>query len=145
MKLYTSRYQEKSLAGREDLVKVRTTVGTPRFALGYPMEFCGLIAPYGAFGKPNWQELYWARLNDKGVTAIREALETISERHDGRDLVLLCYEDVLKDGDDVCHRRHFAAFWELNTGEVVRELDRDGPVAQLPAPEGVTVQTTLDL
>jgi hypothetical protein len=36
--------------------------------------------------------------------------------------VLLCFEDVHRDGEGACHRRTFARWWEEQTGEVVEEL-----------------------
>ena len=122
VRLSTSRYQNPVLADRLDLVKVRTTVGAPRWKLAYPLERCAAVTPYGAFGEPDWRERYIARLVEIGVDEIRRQLAEISGRHDGRDLVLLCFEDVYRDGDDACHRRAFAAWWQERTGEVVDEL-----------------------
>jgi hypothetical protein len=120
--LFTSRYQNRGLADRLELVKVRTTVGAPRWKLPYPLERCAAVTPYGAFGEPDWRERYVARLEEIGVEEIGRQLAAISDRHGGRDLVLLCFEDVYRDGDEACHRRAFAAWWQERTGEVVDEL-----------------------
>ncbi|NBJ88141.1 YopX family protein [Acutalibacter sp. 1XD8-36] len=40
----------------------------------------------------------------------------------GKDVVLLCYEDIRKGPDDWCHRRTFADWWLKNTGEALPEL-----------------------
>ncbi len=149
MRLFTSRYQHPGLADRLDLVKVRTTVGAPRWRLAYPLERSAALTPYGAFGEPDWRERYVGRLEKIGLEEIRRELDAISRRHDGRDLVLLCFEDVHRDGEEACHRRAFAAWWQQRTGEVVDELPppaprapggrsagRDRPEAGSPAEDG---------
>jgi hypothetical protein len=129
MRLWTSRYQHRGLADRDDLVKVRTSRGAPRWRLAYPLaERCVAITPKREeLRAPNWAELYVARLEGLGVDAIRRELEEISSRHGGRDLVLLCFEDVHHDGEGACHRRAFARWYSEKTGEVVEELARDRP------------------
>jgi hypothetical protein len=132
VRLFTSRYQNKALAERDDLVKVRTTVGRPRFRLGYDLtEHCRAITPYGLLGKEggSFTRAYRKRLNDEGVEKIRLTLTEISARNGGRDLVLLCFEDVHKLGEAACHRRAFARWWQEETGDVVEELPADDEVA----------------
>ena len=46
----------------------------------------------------------------------------------GRDVVLLCYEDVRKGESDWCHRTIFADWWQEKTGEVIPELPDPSPV-----------------
>jgi hypothetical protein len=89
------------------------------------------VTPYGALGAPNWREIYLARLEKLGVEEIRRQLVEISARHGGKDLVLLCYEDVLREGDHVCHRRAFSSWWEEKTGEVVDELPAHKPAVEI--------------
>ncbi len=132
MKLYTSRYQNRGLAGRDDLVKVRTTVGNPRGALATGVVArIAEVTPYGLFGQGLSQEEFTAcyreRLESFGVERLRRRFAEVSEAHGGKDLVLLCFEDVLHPGADgrvgFCHRRVFAEWWEEKTGERVEELD----------------------
>ncbi|KKK71236.1 hypothetical protein LCGC14_2915950, partial [marine sediment metagenome] len=66
-----------------------------------------------------FQEAYARRLVRAGVPLLMDRFAALSERHDGRPLVLLCYEDLSKAP---CHRRVFAAFWEEKTGQAVPEL-----------------------
>jgi hypothetical protein len=124
VRLFTSRYRNPELADRLDLVKVQTTVGAPRWTLEYSLERSAAVTPYGAFraGGDEWRDIYVARLEEFGIEEIRRQFAEISGRHGGRDLVLLCFEDVHREGDDACHRRAFAAWWQEQTGQVVDEL-----------------------
>lgn len=40
---------------------------------------------------------------------------------DGRPLILLCFERRARSGAN-CHRRRFAEYWELHTGEIIPEI-----------------------
>lgn len=127
MKLWTSRYQNKGLVSHP-AVKVGATVYPPRWKVAYPVKRFTLIAPTGALFHLNdeaeFRVAYFERLDQIGVDTIRAALRQLT---DGRDAVLLCYEDVTETW---CHRRCFADWWEERTGEKVEEL----PV--LPVVEG---------
>jgi hypothetical protein len=124
LKIATSRYQAADRIARSGLVPVGTTVGNPRFKLGYVLAGrCGLIAPYGLFGKglseSEFRDGYVARLEKSGVAAIRERLIEIAGE-DAPGVVLLCFEDV--HAGEFCHRTVFAEWWEARTGEHVPEL-----------------------
>jgi len=95
------------------------------------------LAPYGAFHLEGeeFERAYRARLEKAGVDDLRRQLNAISARHAGRDLVLLCFEDVWRDGEDACHRRSFARWWRDQTGELVEELP---PAPALPDDPQVT-------
>jgi hypothetical protein len=54
----------------------------------------------------------------QGVDQVLTLIEDVSRR---RDAVLLCYEDVRKEGV-WCHRQLFSQWWEEQTGQVVTEL-----------------------
>ena len=56
----------------------------------------------------------YSRLNQKGVQRILAQLQRFERI--GKDVVLLCYEDIRKP-DDWCHRRTFADWWMKQTGE----------------------------
>jgi len=95
VQLATSRYQAASLIVASGLVPVRITLGHPR---------------------------YRAELDRVGLDAVQGALSDVSAGHEGRGLVLLCFEDVVKLGGLSCHRRSFAHWWYEQTGQVVPEL-----------------------
>ena len=105
---------------------IRISVGSPRWNVGYPIS--GAISelmPKGLFGKYDddkcgFEVEYRKRLDCFGVQHIREQL-AICERL-GKDVVLLCYEDVRKGESDWCHRTMFAKWWFERTGEVIPEL-----------------------
>lgn len=132
MRIYTSRYANGDLADL-DLVKVGITIGNPRFKLPYEREHLRLLAParhvFRIGDQEEFRQAFEAQLAETGVEVIRRRLLDISEAHDGRDLVLLCFEDLTKPGL-YCHRTHFADFWQDQTGAEVKEL------ALLPAPQG---------
>lgn len=109
---------------------VRTTVGAPRFNLGYDLAgHARLITPRYAMLKlaqPEYTVAYFAMLDEHGPDAIRAELEGIA-RTAGRDeLALLCFEDLSKP-DLWCHRRIFADWWLLRTHEVIAEAEPPKP------------------
>lgn len=108
------------------LVPVGITVGEPHMRLGYQLRHrVRVLAPTGKLFSINvkslFATLYIERLNNIGLESIRRELEGISEENGGKDLVLLCFEDVHKPGE-WCHRQIFAKWWEEETGERVDEL-----------------------
>lgn len=130
MHLYTSRYANKQLAQRPDLVKVGITVGKPRWPLGYPVEYLDRLAPWGllqVFDKAEFTARYHAQLDRAGVDRVLRDLQRISDAHDGQDLVLLCYEDVRKP-DEWCHRQVLAEWLLERAGLAVAELSDPAPV-----------------
>jgi len=122
--LATSRYQARDLILASGLAPVRTTVGRPRFRLGYELAgFASELAPYGAFGVDDpveFERRYVDRLERAGVASIGATLQAIAHRAGSPGCVLLCFEDVL--AGESCHRRVFAAWWEAKTGQPVLEL-----------------------
>ena len=96
--IYTSRFSNPA---------VRISVGSPRWKVGY--DISGAISelmPKGIFGKYEtkaaFEVEYRKRLECIGTAYIRKLLagyETL-----GKDVVLLCYEDVRKGESDWCHR-----------------------------------------
>ncbi len=138
MRIYTSRYQSGDLIWRSGAVPVRITVGHPRFKLGFELGATvrELAPDRSMFGLSDaeFSLVYAERLESLGVEVIRSLLRQISEALGGRDLVLLCFEDLTKPGE-WCHRRTFARWWEERTGERVEELGKDDAVQQLPLAE----------
>lgn len=127
MRLFTSRYQNRAIA-ETDLVPVGITLGNPRFKLAFKVvENVKLLAPpRSMWGKSHDEfiKLYRECLSGFGLEKILSILKRISDEHGGRDLVLLCFEDVFCDDPtkNFCHRRVFAEWWEKETGDVVEEL-----------------------
>ena len=123
--IYTSRFSNPELKSG-NYTAVRISLGTPRWNVGYPVS--GAIAelmPKGLFGKfdndkPAFEVEYRKRLDSFGVPRINELL-TAYERM-GKDVVLLCYEDVRKGDSDWCHRTMFVKWWFEKTGRVIPEL-----------------------
>lgn len=128
--IYTSRFSNPELRSGK-YTAVRISVGTPRWQLGYPVSgSIGELMPKGIFGKYEtkaaFEVEYRKRLNCIGVAYIRQLLSAFERL--GKDVVLLCYEDVRKGESDWCHRTIFADWWKEQTGETIPELPDPSPV-----------------
>lgn len=105
---------------------MRISVGSPRWNVGYPIS--GAISelmPKGIFGKFDndkaaFEIEYRKRLECFGTQRIRSLLSEFEAQ--GKDVVLLCYEDIRKGEADWCHRTMFAKWWFEKTGEPIPEL-----------------------
>ena len=121
--IFTSRYANPELNSC-DYTAVRISLGLPKWKL--PYELAGAIhelMPSGIFGIKNYDEFhrrYFARLDAIGVNTIQENLRRFENL--GKPVVLLCFEDIRKGGENWCHRNMFASWWELHTGKVIPEL-----------------------
>jgi hypothetical protein len=111
-------------------VKVATSIGKPKFDPGFTWEELNALAPFGCFHLDGeaFDRAYVKRLEKYGAEEIGRRLSSISARHGGKDLVLLCYEAVPPGfgGEALCHRRVFARWWLEQTGEVIEELPEAG-------------------
>lgn len=129
--LFTCSYTEM----RPEMgVPVRFTVGAPRFRLRYDLEhvFRGgtptrqmLRLP-----KPQYREAYIGLLESRGIGAIVDELLGIARQANDHRLVLLCFENLGKEGL-WCHRTMFGEWWEALTGDPVRELGAHGPAVKM--------------
>jgi hypothetical protein len=121
----TSRYVAREKVVASGLAPVRTTVGAPRFRLGYELASnVGMLAPHGLRSiedEADFEAAYRARLDGFGVEKIHAALADIAWAAGTAGVVLLCFED-LDDPAQSCHRTIFAAWWREQTGEDVIEL-----------------------
>ena len=122
--VYTSRYSNPELKTGK-YTAVRISLGTPKWPIGYNLDAeMKDLMPFGLLGKFEWYEdferAYFERLDQKGVQRILSQLQRFERL--GKDVVLLCYEDIRKGPDDWCHRRTFADWWLKNTGEAIPEL-----------------------
>lgn len=132
MKLFTSRYANKDLAARTDLVKVGISIGAPRFKLGYevnarvralmPDSYMVTAVKNGRMTRERYEEAYANILNGIDLEFLSLHLEQISRDHGNRDLVLLCFEDLRKPGA-WCHRTMAARWLEEHGMGKVEELE----------------------
>lgn len=145
--IYTSRFANPELKTGK-YTAVRISVGSPRWKLSYTVS--GAITelmPKGIFGKYDndkaaFEVEYRKRLTCIGAEYIRKILRQYEQL--GKDVVLLCYEDVRKGEDDWCHRTMFAKWWQEQTGEVIPELpDPSTPKFIKPKKKVDDAQTTL--
>lgn len=121
MELFTARYAEYAPTQG---VAVRTSVGMPKDWRHGPLEHVRRLTPYGLLhvtSRAEFTRLYIARLESVGVDAIYTRLEGISDVHDCRPLVLLCFEDVRRPGV-WCHRTILGAWLRDRLGVEVPEL-----------------------
>lgn len=144
--IYVSRYSNKELQTGK-YTAVRISIGTPRWPLGYKLD--GEIKELMPFGmkdiedKETFRPLYYDRLEKFGFERIDAQLKRYQSL--GKDVVLLCYEDVRKGPHNWCHRSVFADWWLKETGEVIPELKDvskfipEKPVEKKPAIEEISL------
>lgn len=105
-----------SLTTPRDLPEAKTWpvlhVGTPRWSY--------FRAPYHEF-----DAAYVAQLERFGPAKIARALHAIARETEAKRLILCCWEDA--NPEITCHRRLFARWWLLATGEEIPELDPAQP------------------
>ncbi len=123
-RVFTSRYYSPAVKLRDDLAKVPISIGLPRWKLPYPLELqirplCPPRRIIEWTNEERYRVVYLQQLEDLGAEAVGVLLREAHERV-GRDLVLLCYEDLSKSW---CHRRMFADWYQRETGILVPELD----------------------
>jgi hypothetical protein len=138
MKVTTSRYANQKVIEASGLVPIGITVGQPRFSLRYDKVDVKALAPDPqSLKRANWAVAYRRKLDGLGVDQVRHLL---GEAGNGQDVVLLCFECLAVHGEDSCHRRVFATWWEKHTGEEVEELKDKAPI---PRPKPKVEQPTL--
>lgn len=135
--IYTSRYSNPELKSGK-YTAVRISLGAPRWDVGYIISGeINILKPYGLFGKydndkQSFEAEYRKLLEKSGVELINRKLEEF--KRFGKDVVLLCYEDVRKGENDWCHRIMFAKWWKEQTGETINELfDPTTPKIEKPS------------
>ncbi|KRC53946.1 MULTISPECIES: hypothetical protein [unclassified Nocardioides] len=103
---------------------IRTSIGHPRWRLPYALDIkltelmpsrAMLNLPYGEY-----EDRYLRQLEEVGVEHLEQRFQAIAVAVADTRLVLLCFESLAEPGD-WCHRRMFADWWEVQTGEPVRE------------------------
>lgn len=127
MAIWTSRYSNKELLNDKKYYPVGISIGKPRFPLGYKVrEQCYSLAPKGYMLNMDLERFtpaYYKKLADIGNDRIIDMVERLEERarSEGKELVLLCFEDI-RIPSDWCHRTVFAQWWAEKTGEIIEEL-----------------------
>ena len=115
-RIYTSRFSNKELKSGK-YYTVGITLGRPKFRLGYvESEHCYMLAP---------DRSMWGKSREEFRTLYREKLD--GNKAEGRDVVLLCYEDV-RDPSQHCHRTTLAEWLGEKFGLKIEELDDPSPV-----------------
>ena len=125
----TSHFRSPKL-DPEQHVQVQISLGTPRYwrtEKHGPLTIVRLLAPeawalraYRAEKEP-YEVAYRARLDKVWVPRIEARLSELSEANPGKELVLLCFEDLAVP-ENWCHRTIFAAWWFEQTRERIEEL-----------------------
>ncbi len=131
MAIWTSRYSNKELPNG-NYYPVGISIGHPKFRLGYELrEQCFSLAPKGYMLNmdiENFKEAYYGKLEDIGTERIISMVNKLDERarSEGKELVLLCFEDVRVEGQ-WCHRTIFAQWWAEKVGDIIEELPDPTP------------------
>lgn len=131
MAIWTSRYSNKQLQNK-GYYPVGISIGKPRFSIGYVIrEQCYSLAPKRYMLNMDiemFKKAYYGKLEKIGKNGIISIVTKLDERarSEGKELVLLCFEDVRVEGD-WCHRTIFAEWWVENMGEVIEELPDPTP------------------
>ena len=124
-RIFTSRYRNRDLARRDDLVKVGITRGRPQFRTFYEYQWLKLLAPPGWLFSEDDQDIFRRKFRAAVLDPNREAiLGKLGELSGGGDLVLLCFEDLRQPGA-WCHRRIVAEWLEEQDLGPVDELGEE--------------------
>lgn len=119
-KVYISRYSNKSI-NNDDYVVVSISLGLPKFNIGYKIDKqIYALAPgrdYFRAKESVFIERYLGGLESMGVDRVIEIISKLAEQ--GKDIVLLCFEDTDKD---MCHRTLLADWIKEQKGLEVLEL-----------------------
>jgi hypothetical protein len=137
VEIYTSRYLNFELLSSGLVVPVRISMFPPQRLLGelpYELKY-GLRAlqpEWNMMGE--WSRLstgMWAKLDRIGAEKIAAQLAAISEAEGGKNLALLCFEDVTQARGHRCHRVVASLWWTEQTGHEIPELTDDGELLSL--------------
>lgn len=140
MAIWVSRYSNKELTNGK-YYPVGISISKPKWPLGYDLrEQCFSLAPKGYMlnmSLEDFKPAYYGKLEGIGTDKIIGIVEKMNKaaQSEGKELVLLCYEDVRVEGE-WCHRTVFAEWWLEKTGEIIRELpDKSEPKQKRPKAE----------
>ena len=131
--IYTSRYANPELTKNGDkYVILQISVGTPRRQARLISGAIEELKPFGLLNitdKYEYRKKYVAHLNKIGIAKIVQLLEMFQEPD--KSIVLCCYEDIRKMGDNWCHRTMFANWFFEQTGIRIEELPDPSPTPPL--------------
>lgn len=126
--VWTSRYCNPVLAD-DKYIKVGISLGDPKYELPYKMDDkIYSLAPSRAYMRSEKQEFiaqYTQDLEAVGIDRILERLFSLGI--EGREIVLLCFEDVSKD---FCHRTVLADWIYSKIGAKPLELASPSEIKQ---------------
>ncbi len=131
MAIWVSRYSNKGLQNG-NYYPVGISIGVPKFHLGYELkEQCYSLAPKGYMlnmDLERFKPAYYKKLEGIGTDRIINMVTRLDEkaRAEGKELVLLCYEDV-RVPEYWCHRTVFTEWWAEQMGEIIEELPDPTP------------------
>ena len=97
--IYTSRYSNPELKSGK-YTTVRISLGTPKWNIGFHLDAeMPDLMPFGLLGKFDtesaFRPAYFKRLDQIGTQRIFKQLQRLEDK--GKDVVLLCYEDIRKE------------------------------------------------
>jgi len=128
--IYTSRFQNPQLKSGA-YTAVQISLGRPKFFLGYEIDgVLSEVMPRGLLGRYDYDPVgfkreYFKLLERNGLQRIQSALRRFEAM--GKDVVLLCFEDVRKGDNDWCHRVMLAEWLHQKTGLKISELPDPTP------------------
>ena len=130
MKIYTSRYSNKDLATADAHI-VGITLYPPRFTLKFKLEEnIGQLAPQKSYFKTADKALFRRRYLEQMEKLGEDGVQALLNPYtgDGRDIILLCYEDVTCDDPEKnwCHRQLLAEWLKDRLGWDVEEYPDSG-------------------
>lgn len=140
MAIWVSRYSNKELL-KDKYYPVGISIGRPKFPLGYQLrEQCYSLAPKGYMLNMDidrFRPAYYEKLENIGTDKIIDMVTRLDKKAqgEGKELVLLCFEDVRVPGD-WCHRTVFAEWWAEQMGELIDELPDPTPPKEKKPKEG---------
>jgi hypothetical protein len=137
VEIYTSRYLNFEVLSSGVVVPVRISMFPPQRLLGelpYALKYSlrALQPEWHMVGEwPKFSTGIWAKLNTIGAEKIAAQLAAISRVENGKDLALLCFEDITRERGHRCHRTVVSLWWLEQTGHEIPELTDDGELLSL--------------
>ncbi|MCF6159415.1 MAG: hypothetical protein E3K32_12800 [wastewater metagenome] len=129
MQIYTSYYTNKKIADL-NVTPVGISLDVPANLVFEVPFYIEEIAPSETmiyYSYQMYRTVYLSKLESVSVDRLKKRFQEVLNfgggggPAEGKDLVLLCIEDLSHMGD-WCHRRIFAEWWQKKTGQVVKEL-----------------------
>lgn len=119
MKIYTSYYGNLKNLQKANIVPVAISIGTPRYFNGDRLKYLAPTREMLSLNEAEYTPKYLDILNRINLNVFRHDIAKVSNKNEGKDIALLCYE---KPGD-FCHRFLFADWLEKKTGYKIEEFN----------------------